>query len=141
MPDLTRAEIFGNRPYPVADVLARQVKRRAIRFDPAQGYVNVRVFSIEMWDGNPLQPRAQIILHPAHELACQLVQVDSFAEFGRYDHFPEPRVASFLPPIENLRQRHAFDLIAKNADNGALPHALTGDVAAVRSPLAGDFVW
>jgi hypothetical protein len=70
--------------------------------------VDVRVFGIEMWDGNPVQACAQIFLHPARELARQLVQVDSVAEFRRYDHFPEPRVASFLPPIEDIRQRNAF---------------------------------
>ena len=46
--------------------------------DPAQGYVDVRVFGIEMWDGSPVQACAQIFLHPAHELARQLVQVDFF---------------------------------------------------------------
>jgi hypothetical protein len=50
----------------------------------------------------------------------------------RYDHFPEPRVASFLPPIEKLRQRNAFGLIAKNPDLADTAHALIGDVAAMR---------
>jgi hypothetical protein len=54
---------------------------------------------------------------------------------------PEPPVASFLPPIEDVRQRDAFGLITQNADCVGQSHALTGDVAAVRSPLAGNFVW
>jgi hypothetical protein len=48
MPDLSCTEILGDGPYPVADVLTLQVKWRAVSFDPPQGYVNVRVFGIEM---------------------------------------------------------------------------------------------
>src|ERR1035438_2705880 len=47
MPNLARAEIFGNGPYPLTDVLTVQIKRRSVSFDPAHGDMDVRVFGIE----------------------------------------------------------------------------------------------
>ena len=82
MPNLARAEILGNGPYPVTDVLTVQIKRRSVSFDPAHGDMDVRVFGIEMRYSKPLQSRVQIFLHFAHEIASQSVQVDPFAEFG-----------------------------------------------------------
>jgi hypothetical protein len=55
--------------------------------------------------------------------------------------FQSRRSPAFCYPIEDVRQRDAFGLITKNADCVGQSHALTGDVAAVRSPLAGNFVW
>jgi hypothetical protein len=115
IPNLTRAKILGNGTYPVADVLAPEIEWGAIIFNSAQSYVNVRVFGIEMWDSNPVQARPQILFHPADEITTQLVQVDSFAEFRRYDHFPESQIAGFLPLIENISQPDAVGLVPKNA--------------------------
>src|ERR1017187_1974586 len=141
MPNLARAEILGNGPYPVTDVLTVQIKRRSVSFDPAHGDMDVRVFGIEMWYSKPLQSRVQIFLHFAHEIAGQSVQVDAFAEFRRNDHFPEPRVACLLPAIEDLRRRKDFALVANGGDFVALHHTVSGDVAAVCAPLSGGPVW
>jgi hypothetical protein len=105
-----------------------------------RGYVNMWVLRIEMRDSNPVQARAEIFLHSADQIPGQLVQVDTFAEFGRYDHFPEPRIAGFLPPLENVSQCDAFGLVAKNGGLVALSDASAGDIAAVRSPLPGNSV-
>jgi hypothetical protein len=91
--------------------------------------------------GNPLQSRAQIFLHSAHDLARQLVQVDSFAEFRRNDQFPEPRVAILLPAIQDFRRRDGLAPITKGATRTALGRALASDVPDVCSPLASDSVW
>src|ERR1022692_2584437 len=71
MPNLARAEILGNGPYPVTDVLTVQIKWRSVSFDPAHGDMDVRVFGIEMRYSNPVQSRVQIFLHFAHEIAGQ----------------------------------------------------------------------
>jgi hypothetical protein len=65
----------------------------------------------------------------------------SFAEFRRYDHFPETRVAILLPAIQDFRRRDGLAPIVKSATRTVLGCALTGDVAAVCSPLAGDSFW
>jgi hypothetical protein len=91
------------------------MERRTVSFHPAQGYVDVRVFGIEMRYSNPLQSCVQVFLHFPHQIAGQSVQVDPFAEFRRDDHFPEPCVACFLPAIKDLRRRNDFALVAKSA--------------------------
>ena len=52
----------------------------------AQDHMSVRVVGVPMVDRDPLQPRPEVALHPAHEMAGeapQVVQLD--AVFGRDD--------------------------------------------------------
>ena len=80
MSQLPGAQILRDGPDAVANVIAGQFQSGFVVPDAAQGNMYMRMLSIEMRDGHPLQLRSEVFLHPRHEIAGQPVKVEPLAE-------------------------------------------------------------
>jgi hypothetical protein len=118
-----------------ADVVAFQLERSSVVPNAAQRNVNMGVLGVEVPYSSPFQFRPEVLLHPSHQLAGQIVQVHAVAKLRRHDELPEPRVAGLLPAFENLRRLAIGSRIEARAAVVA-GSTLPSNIPAVRPPLA-----
>src|SRR5689334_3989669 len=64
-------DLAGPSPHPVADVLAADHEVLALLIPAPHDHVTVRIVGIPVVDRDPLEARAKIALHAAHEVACE----------------------------------------------------------------------
>ena len=67
--ELTGAQMLGNAPNPLLNVLPAHAQCLAITSQASENDVHVRVLCIVVFDGNPLEVRLKIRCHALHEIA------------------------------------------------------------------------
>ena len=102
----------------------------------------MRVLRVVVGHRHPFERRAEVPLHPRHQIASQPFQVGSVAELRRYDQLPEALIARLLPAFEPRRDVDGFSATVEPDRLGItlVSGALAGDVAPMGSPLSGSGV-
>ncbi|HLG98695.1 MAG TPA: hypothetical protein VKX49_20455 [Bryobacteraceae bacterium] len=82
MAELPRAQIFGNLPDSMFDVIGFQVNRLPVGSHASEGYMDMRMLSIEVTDGYPFERHADIALDLLHEITGEPREINALPEFG-----------------------------------------------------------
>jgi hypothetical protein len=120
----------------ISDVIPIQPECLAAGIDASERNVDVGMFGIEVRCRYPFERRMQVGSHPTHHVPRQSLQVDTLAKLGRDYQLPKPRIVAILPfakPGSNI------DTCRFRAKAGFLRferRTLTGDVSAMRVPMA-----
>ena len=111
-PEFLCNEIRGAGTHPILDVVASDHEILSIIGLAAQDDVDMRVVGIPVIDGGPIELRAKILLHLAHQLARKGFEVRHIqGVLGRDD---EPEMVAVL--VGALRKGEAVDLVALPAE-------------------------
>src|ERR1700683_2059277 len=102
IPELAGAEILGDLADTLPDVFPAKANWEAFGADASECHVNVRVFRVVVRNRDPFKPGSQIRLHLRHQIARQLPEIGSVAEFRRDDDLPKAFIAGPLPIFESL---------------------------------------
>jgi hypothetical protein len=100
IPELVRAHFFGDPANPVFHIFTFEVKWFAGTRHTTYYHVNVWMLGIVMRDRDPFEISPEILLHPPNQISRQALQVNTISELRREDEFPQPSVASRLPPFQ-----------------------------------------
>src|SRR6185437_6067570 len=87
-----------------------------------------------MANANPLQSGGEVLLHVPHDLARQLLKIESISKFRRDNKFPQSGIALLLPAIQGLRW--LIRCVAAVETCGAIARcALASNIPTVSPPL------
>jgi hypothetical protein len=92
-PELPFEEFFAQLSDAVAHVIAIERECAAILSHAPDKQVDMLVVGVVVIDRDPLKPGAKIPLHPGHQVAYVLPQIDLLRVFGRDDERPHQFVA------------------------------------------------
>ena len=108
----------------MSDVVAGDDEVATGLIDASQHYVAVRVVGIPVVGSDPVEPRPEIGLHAAHEVAGEALHILDFARVLGRDDEPE-----LVPVVPDPRLERV-----------GIRHVLLGRVGAARRAVAGDAV-
>jgi hypothetical protein len=94
------SDFFGTSAQAPTNIFPRQAKCPSVAVNSAECDVNVRMLSVVMDGGDPVELFAQVALHPSHQLPSVLLKVQMVSEFRRYNDFEDTLVSSTLPIVE-----------------------------------------
>jgi hypothetical protein len=136
-PTLPGAEVFRNLTDARFDEIPIKPDRPSCRANSPKCHMDVWVLGIVVRDGDPFERGPKVLFHPGDKIASEALQVDSVAEFWRYDQLPETLVTRLLPTFEPPRD---VDRLVAAIESSSFRItlagcALAGQVSTMGSPL------
>ncbi len=103
--EFLRDEVLSASAHPFLDIIAGDDEVFSVLGDAAHHEMDVRMLSVPVIDGDPLEFRAEILFHLAHEIAGEGFEIGEFRGVLRRDDEAEMMPVIFAPLGDRLWDR------------------------------------